>query len=146
MGSCCSAEPSAQYERVPLHNPDRPGRAPSGQVSGPTPEELALLVRFYLRSLAGLTLQSALPDIGARARKHYFSVAQAGGGPVLLTLVARPRECALALEREGTRFAFQQLLTGVRSHFVYPTLGADYLEERRMAVVWRPLQPKVRGR
>lgn len=104
-------------------------------------DDVTLAARFYLRSKPGMSLDAYLQGIGQRPRKHMFSV-KANGAALLMTMVEKPRECALALDTEHGRFVFEQIMTGLKSHFVYPTIAADYVEDKRMAVVFREVQPK----
>jgi PX domain-containing protein kinase-like protein len=52
------------------------------------------------------------------------------------------KECVIPLETETGRYALEQILTGIKSHFVYPTIGADYIEEKKLVVVFRDVESK----
>lgn len=150
MGCCCSTN-SSNYERVPL-NSDLDELNASRRASGLSharrnvKDEVELAAKFFLRSKPGLVLERRCDGIGNRARKEFFTVkSQTGTGSssyLLMTMVEKPKECAIPLETENGRYALEQILTGIRSHFVYPTVGVDFVEEKKLVVVFRELQSK----
>lgn len=46
------------------------------------------------------------------------------------------------LETQISRYAFVQIVTGLRSHFVYPTVQADFVPEKQLAVCCREVSSK----
>jgi hypothetical protein len=129
IAKCGWCGPRDDYERLPLYNEldmrEQRKRPSEEQVK----DEALLAARFYLRGKA-FTLVEHHDKAGSRRNKHFFTVkANADGSTLLMTITFG--------ELRMDRNIFADVLVGLRSHFVLTTVDAEYVEEKKMAVVFR---------
>ncbi len=88
-----------------------------------------LAARFYLRGKA-FALEEQLEKVGSRQEKNWFVVRSTTTREELLMTVT-------FTDLKIDRNMFSDILVGMRSHFVFQTVDAEYVEEKKMAVVFR---------
>ena len=74
-------------------------------------------------------------NVGRRRGKEYFTVKGPRGEMYVMSMARCDR---FQVQRD----LFEQIMTGLRSHFVLATLDADYVEEKNLVVIFRRMQPK----
>ncbi|ELR13686.1 uncharacterized protein ACA1_332500 [Acanthamoeba castellanii str. Neff] len=104
-------------------------------------EEALMNARYYLRSSMA-AMDTSLPGIGHRKRKFSFLVRHPQRGLHLMTMVHRGINCVLSFGSDSGKATFCNLLQSLRHPYVCPTLDADFLAEKEMAVIFRAFQPK----
>lgn len=85
--------------------------------------------RFYLRGKA-FSLEEQLDKVGSRREKFWFVVRSSSTREELLM-------CITFADVKIDRNIFADVLLGVRSHFICEPVAAEYVEEKKMAVVFR---------
>lgn len=142
MGNCCSSSSGAsplEYERLPLYNSSSSNTSNSSKSSE---DDALLAARFFVRG-RDMTVQGQLSEAGRRRGKRLYGVRSGDGAQLLMCSSEVGSACGLQLSSEANRYALQQLLTGLRSHFVYPTLDAAYVPDRNTLITFRRVAPKV---
>lgn len=130
-GLCGERKPD--YERLPLYNDLEMRYEKKKPDEEKVQQDAVLAARFYLRGKT-YNFVEPLEHIGRRKQKHFFLVKSADGQQMVMSMT----QCEDAVER----FSAIQLVTGVRSHFVEPAVDADYVEDKKMFVCFRPVHAK----
>ena len=131
---CGWCRPSPDYERLPLYNELDIRYEKKKPSDDQVRDEALLAARFYLRGKA-FSLVEHHDKIGSRRNKHFFTVRSNDDGQIfLMTIVFSD----LRMDRN----IFADIVVGLRSHFVLATVDAEYVEEKKMAVVFRRVMAK----
>jgi hypothetical protein len=126
---CSWCRPQRDYERLPLYNEIDLRYEKKKPSDEEVKDEALLAARFYLRGKA-FTLEQQLEKVGSRREKHWFIVRSTTTREELLMTIT-------FAELKIDRNIFTDVLGGMRSHFVLTTVDAEYVEEKKMAVVFR---------